>query len=436
MAEIPVFSRSNLSRFRNEANPVARVVNVAREKVEGRLPPLMDDTRANYLARLEGEQEDVYVKAVASPWVGERGIHLMVIPDRKDHQNVPGITDLSSEALGQSLQLAESLAYHMLQQEGISEVDFGINHSREPKRWKKSILASVPLNLHIHVTGYNPQDLELVSNEDIMKSSELTGRTGEALYELGEQLLFGEIVPELKTGFTSFDEIFTEIKDQRGRRRFKMTEGRRGFQNPDLPKILQAIDKLAKQKYDELAKCFFEFDNSSNQFVTKQDESERYQLLPRENRIKNIEEYVDNHQHLSAGVKLGLTLLAAIAKDEQIVVERELGISAQKKGSELTETERETQTVYIANRFWAYKDLAYAIVWSAKREENGEVNWIFGFDPKVFTIHGPHQSSANTNKIVERDIAGYFTPEQLLAAQQRENAVLAQTKEEISSLDF
>lgn len=429
--------RPNLPRFRNEGFPVARVSNVAREKVEGKLPSLMDDTRANYLARLEGEKEDIYVKTVATPWVGEHGIHLMVIPDRRDHKNIPGIADLSSEALSHSLQVSESLAYNILQQTGISEVDFGINHSRgELKRGKKSILATIPLNLHIHITGYKPEDMKPVSTEDIMKSSELTGRTGEALYKLGEELLFGEIVPELRVAFPSFDIVFSEIRDQRGKKRFKMNGGRSAFQHPDLPKILQSIDTLAKQKYDELAKCFFEFDSKSNQFVTKQDEAERYKLLPRETRLQNINAYIDNHQSLSEGVKLGLQLLATIAKDEQAVIDRELGIAEKRKGGSLTEAERETQIGLIANRFWAYKDLAYAIVWSAKREESGEVEWIFGFDPKVFTIHGPHQSSAFTNKLVERDISGYFTPEQLLAAQQRENAVLAQTKKEIPSLEL
>ncbi|MDP2684890.1 MAG: hypothetical protein Q8P20_07705 [bacterium] len=430
-------TRRDLPRFKKEGFKVARVVNVAREKVEGRLPPLMDDTRANYLARVAGEKEDIYVKAVASPWTGEHGIHFLVIPDRMDHENIPGIADLSPEALGRSLQLAESLAYHTLQQMGISEVDFGINHSRgELKRGRKSILASIPLNLHIHVTGYNPQDLEPLSTEDIIKSSEITGRTSEALYVLGEQLLFEEIIPELKTTFPSFGDVFTEIRDQRSRKRFKMTEGRKGFQHPDLPKILQAMDEIAKRKYDELAKCFFEFDDSSNQFVTKQDELERYKLLGRETRLQNIEQYIENHRGLSRGVKLGLTLLASIAKDEQVVVERELGILEQKRGIGLTEEEREVQIGHIANRFWAYKDLAYALVWSAQKENNGEMTWIMGFNPKVFTIHGPHQSSAHTNKLVERDISGHFTPEQLQAVQQREMAVLVQTKEEIKALEL
>lgn len=430
-------TRRDLSRFRNEGFKVARVSNVAREKIEGRLPPLMDDTRTNYLARLEGEEEDIYVKAVASPWTGEHGIHLLVIPDRRDHQNIPGVVDLSSESLGESLKLAESLAYNTLQQEGISEVDFGVNHTKgELRRIKKTPLASFPLNLHIHVTGYSLDDMKPVSREDIMKSSEITGRTEDALYVLGEELFFGEIVPVLKNKFPSFDTIFGEVKDQRGRKRFKMIDGRNGFQHPDLPKILQSIDVLAKQKYDELANCFFEFDSQSNQFVTKQDESARYRLLTRENRLRNIEEYIDNHQNLSDGVKLGLTLLAATAKDEQRVVERELGILEQKKGSELTEAEREAQIGHIANRFWAYKDLAYSIAWSARRESNGEVTWIFGFDPKVFTIHGPHQSSSFTNKLVERDISGHFTDEQLQRIQQREMAVLAQTKEEIRPLEI
>ncbi len=430
-------TRRDLPRFKNPGFRVARVLNVAREKVEGKLPPLMDDTRANYLARLEGREEDIYVKAVATPWTGEHGIHFLVIPDRRDHQNMPGIADLNAETLGQSLQLAESLAFHTLQQDGISEVDFGVNHSRgELTRGKKSMLATIPLNLHIHVTGYDSQDLEPISTEEIIKSSEITGRTGEALYALGEQLLFGEIVSALKSTFPSFDTVFSEIKDQQGRRRFKMVEGRKGFQHLDLPKILQAMDALAKQKYDEIAMCFFEFDSESNQFVTKRDEAARYKLLPRENRIQNIEEYIYNHQNLSDGVKLGLTLLAAIAKDEQTVVERELGILEQKKGHALTEAEKEAQTAHTANRFWAYKDLAYALVWSAKREGNGEVTWIFGFDPKVFTIHGPHQSSAYTNKLVERDISGYFTSERLERIKQREAAVLAKTKEEIGALEL
>lgn len=76
------------------------------------------------------------------------------------------------------------------------------------------------------------------------------------------------------------------------------------------------------------------------------------------------------------------------------------------------------------------------LVWSARKDASGEITWIFGFDPKVFTIHGPHQSSAYTNKLVERDISGYFTPEELKAAQVREGAVLVKTKEEIGSLEF
>lgn len=428
-------NRSALPRLQNDGFKVAQVTSVARQKVEGRLPPLMDDVRANYLAVIGGEAEDIYVKAVASPWTGEHGIHLLVIPDRKDHQNIPGIVDLSPEALGQSLKLVEALAFYTLQQDGISEVDFGVNHTRaELRRIKKTPLASFPLNLHIHVTGYSPEDMKPISAADIAKSPELTGRTEETLFALGEGLFFGEIVPVLKETFPAFDSIFREIKDQRARKRFEMVGGRNGFEHPDLPKILQAIDALAKQKYDELAKCFFEFDSGSSQFVAKGDESARYKLLPEEDRHRNILQYINYHQNLSSGVKQGLVFLATIAKDEQTVMDRQLGILEQKKGSTLTDDEREAQMKNIANRFWAYKDLAYSMVWSARRDR-GEVTWIFGFDPKVFTIHGPHQSSSYTNKLVERDISGYFTNEQLQKIQQREAAVLTQTKQEIPALE-
>ncbi len=425
-------NRPDLRRFQR----VARISNVAREKVKGKLLPLMDDTRDNYLARIEREGEDIYVKAVATPWVGEHGIHLLVIPDRRDHHNTPGIADLSLEALGNSLQLAESLAYNTLQQEGISEVDFGVNHSRgEIVRGEKSMLATIPLNLHIHVTGYSPEDMQPISTDEIRRSSELTGRTGEALYKLGEELFFGEVVPVLRAAFSSFNTMFQEMTDQRGRKRFRMTNERMGFAHPELPKILQAMDRVAKQKYDELAKCFVEFDDQSNQFVTKSDENKRYQVLPIEVRQQNIDQYIKNHPSLSIAVQVGLRLLAAEAKDEQVVTERELAILEQKKGSPLTDNERQAQIGHIANRFWAYKDLAYALVWSAQKEPNGEVTWIFGFDPKVFTIHGPHQSSANTNKLVERDTTQHFTHGQLQRVQQRESAVLAKTKQEIEALE-
>ncbi|OGE32339.1 hypothetical protein A3D83_03535 [Candidatus Daviesbacteria bacterium RIFCSPHIGHO2_02_FULL_41_10] len=416
-------TRGDLPRMKDPNFRVARVVSTTREKVDGKLPPLMDDTRAHYLALIRGDGEDIYVKAVASPWTGEHGIHLMVIPDRKDHQNIPGITDLSPEALGKSIRLAESLGFHMLQQPEISEVDFGINHSRSTIRTLKSHLASIPQNLHVHITGYNPRDLVSVSNEDIMKSADLTGRTAEALYVLGEELLFEEIVPALRSTFPDFDAIFSEIKDSRARRRFNMNNGRDGFAHPDLPKILQALDVFAKQKYDELAQCFFKNHDKKNQ------------LLPRGDRLRNIDEYISKHKALSGNVKLGLKFLAAIAKDRDIVVQRELGVLAQKKGDKLTETEEEIATRKIANRFWAYEDLAYALVWSAKKEDNGQVNWIMGFDPKIFTIHGPHQSSAYTNKLVERDISGYFSDEQLSEAQKRENAVILQTRGEVPSLE-
>lgn len=435
MTEIPKVNRQDLPRIKNNPD-VARVLNVAREKVDGKLPPLMEDTRTNFLARVVGNTEDIYVKAVASPWVGQHGIHFMVIPDSKDHRNIPGISDLNSKGLGDSLQLAESLAYHTLQQDGISEVDFGINHSRgELKRGRKSILASIPLNLHIHITGYNPRDLEPLTADDITKSSEITGRTGEALYTLGEEIIYGEIFPQLRESFPTFNAIFGEVKDMRGRKRLKMVQGRESFSHPDFPIILQAMDKLAKQKYDELAKCFFEYDETSGQFVTNQNQDERYKLLDRETRIAKIKDYIGDHA-LSSGVKLGLLMLAGIAKDEQTVMDRELNILAQRKGGDLTEEETEAQAANIANRFWAYKDLAYALVWSAKKAENGEVEWIVGFDPKVFTIHGPHQSSAYTNKLVERDIKGYFTHDQLEAAKRREKEVLSEVKEEMKSLEI
>lgn len=423
LAEIPGF-RKGLR--------VARIDNVARHPVEGgTFPPLMDDVQANYLVSYPGKDVTVYLKAIAGPYTGEHGVHFLTIPDMRDRSNIPGVKDLSPEDLGTSLQFAEAFAYQTLQQKGVDEVDFGFHHSRaEFTGIPKQRLTTFPNNLHIHITGYSGQDMKPLPREEVLKDSDMRGKTGEALYILGEQLVMHEVIAPLRSENPAFNELFEEIKDERGRIRFKMRQGRAGFKNSEMPVLLQEIDKRAKQVYDELGKCFFEYDEQNGRFIEKEDQYRRFKLLPEDTRRVRMTEYVEKRPWLSDGAQSVLKVLARKAKEETEMLERELKKAERTKGSALISAESDLVRKKAVDRFWAYKDLAYTMVWSAKKRENGSVEWIFGFDPKIFTVEGIPQSSAFTDKLIVRDPKSSSTHQQLEKVQRRERIVIDAVRSE------
>lgn len=417
--------REVLPRFRGDY-PVAIVKNVNR--IEGVLPPLMDDVRATNLMEYKppGNGVTVYLKAVGSPYTGENGIHFLTIPDRSDHSNIPGIADLSASELAHVLKFVESVSHSAFSQPGISEVDFGWHHSRaELQGIPKQRLATFPQNLHIHTIAFASEDMKAVSKDEVIANADLTGKTGEALHMLGEELFFKEIVPALQEEYPDFNSIFEETKDTRGRRRFKIRGGSKSFDNILLAQILQAIDVKGKQAYDALARCFFEFNEESGQFKVKDDQYARFKLLPCLEREIRVAGYVIGKPNLSEGVKLGLRWLAQHAQDEHIIIERELEKAENKKGADLTEEERDNTIKEAANRFWAYKDFSYSMSFSAQKTEEGQnMEWIFAFDPKIFSVEGIVQSSAFTDKWIVRDTGKAYTAEQLQAVQAKERAVI------------
>lgn len=416
------YSLADVPGFRKGLR-VAQIYNVLRK--EGSLPPLMDDVRANYLVLYPLEHVRIFLKAVASPYTGEHGVHFLTIPDARDGSNIPGIKDLSTKDLASTLQFAEAFAYQTLQQEGIDEVDFGFHHSRaEFTGIPKQRAATFPKNLHVHITGFSEQDMKSLPKDEVLGDPDLRGKTGEALYALGEQLVMHEVVTPLGNDNPAFNELFEEIKDERGRVRFKMKQGRASFRNLEMPVLLQEIDSRAKEVYDSLGKCFFDYDEQNERFVEKDDQYKRFQLLPVSVRKERLAEYVKKRPWLSDGAQSVLKVLAQKAKDETEIVERELKRAEKTRGSALTSEESDSVRKKTADRFWAYKDLAYTMVWSAKKQENGDVEWIFGFDPKIFTVEGIPQSSAFTDKLIVRDTKVSFTPDQLEAVQNRERNVI------------
>ncbi len=401
----------------------AVVESVARRPTEGAFPPLMDDVRANYLLSAEGEKITAYLKTVAGPYTGEHGAHLLVVPDAKDKSNLPGIKDLLPVDLGTTLQMVEAIAYATLQQPGIDEVDFGWHHSRaEYTGIPKQRAATFPKNLHIHITGYSEEDMQSKAFSGVFKNSDLRGKTGEPLHFLAEEIFSHEILPELRAN-EAFNEIFEPTRDSRGRLRFRMRNGRREFSNLELPKILQSIDRRAKELYDEIGRCFFEYDPENNKFVEKDDEYKRFALLPLDERRERINAYIGERPWLSRNARLVLQVLAEEAKDEKEVLERELSKSSA-IDSGLTDFRSDDALKQAANRFWAYKDLVYTMVWSAKKDDGGAGEGIFGFDPMIFTVEGLPQSSSFTDKIILKR-NGFFTPEQLASVQEREREIIA-----------
>lgn len=203
-----------------------------------------------------------------------------------------------------------------------------------------------------------------------------------------------------------------------------MKKGRESFALSELPIILQTIDRRAKEVYDSLGKCFFEYDEENERFVEKDDQNKRFKLLPVNVRKERIAEYVKKKPFLSEGAQLALQVLGQKARDETEVVDRELKKEEKTKGLALTQEESDSVIKKTADRFWAYKDLVYTMVWSAKKRENSDVEWIFAFDPKIFTVEGIPQSSAFTDKLIVRDTKTAFTLDQLEAVQNRERNVI------------
>lgn len=408
----------------------AIVENVGRRKTEGQLPPLMDDTRENFLLSAEGQEIKVYLKTVAGPYTGEHGNHFLVIPDKIDQTNIPGVKDLLPTDLGVALEMAESVAYKTLMQEGIEEVDFGFHHSRaELTGIPKQRAATFPKNLHIHITGYSGQDLKPLSLEEL-NSPGLKGKTKDAVHFISEQVFYNEIVKPLREENPAFESVFEEMRDSRKRLRFKMRKGREGFKDQQLSVILQEIDKRAKDSYDKLGKCFFEYDSQNNKFIEKDDQYKRFKLLTIDQRKQNIKRYIEERPWLSEGARYGLRWLAENAKDESEILQRELAKNVGATTTGRTDFRSDSAEKQAANRFWAYKDLTYTMVWSAKKGEDGTINWIFGFDPMVFTVEGLPQSSAFTDKIILKRPNEFYTPKQLAEMQVREESIVSDVVKE------
>src|SRR5882762_3456933 len=169
-----ILNRSRLSSLLGENARVALINAPTRLESKGGFPPLLVDARENHFFSVPGRDIITYVKPVAGPYTGVPGNHFLLVPDTRGVGDLPSIQALSPQNLGTVMRTAESLARHTLAQQGISEVDFGINRAFTAGQGNlKQRAVTFPDNLHVHVTGYAKENLsnqqgEVVKTPDLL----------------------------------------------------------------------------------------------------------------------------------------------------------------------------------------------------------------------------------------------------------------------------
>lgn len=427
--------RSTLPRFQR-SDATVRVDSLLRSKSRELLPPLLEDTRRSYLAVYQPENAEmvVYLKAVAVPYTGENGIHLLAIPDRPDHQDIQSISDLSKEEFGKTLQFSEVVARQTLSQDGIEEVDFGWHFSREGVDQKpKTRIASAPRNIHIHITGYSDKDMIPIATSKISKDPLLASITDDAISPLLQQIIFNEVIPSTSRDYPFFGELFEEI-EMRGKKRLKVKV--KAFSDQRLAVLLRALDLNGRSSYDQLAKCFFVFDEANQQYVKEEDEYERFKPLQFAESNQRLIQYSSSRPWLTAGTRSGLKWLAYLAKSASEVVAIETRRVEQAKGANLTDSEKTRITSYSADRFWVFRDFVYAMVFSSKKNSNMDDEWLFSFDPKIFSTGGIPLSSANSAKLLNKNPGLSYDLTQLQVIQTKERQLIDQLLVAVPNLEI
>lgn len=403
-------------------------------------PPLMEDTRENNLASVEvGDNEIVYVKAIAGPYVATDGLHVMVLPDLINHSQIREVTDISVTHLSKVLAVAGNLASHALDEDNIDEVNIGIHNDRDEWSYDdrdkktpnlpKQKIKNFP-NLHVHVEAANYKNKQILTGDQLRRNPEYFGKTPEPFEKIGYQILVHQILPLLRAGGLPVDDLFEEIVDNQGRLRFKLLNGSDTFRKPELALFLQQLDVEGQKAYDGLASCFFEVENGK--FKVDDGQYQRYKLLPIDDRRKRIDKYIQNRNWLSGGSKVGLRLFTSMAQEAEKVIERELTKIVGERPTEagalkLYEEEIKKLKPQIANRFMAFRGFSYATLFSGMKDENGKIDWTLGIRPSVFLVEG-FVEMADTYGIIVKHNDQPYTKEELESVQARERRVISKVQ--------
>lgn len=377
------------------------VSSVSREQVES-LPPLIVDARQNSLASAEYFLGTIYIKPVAMPYVEN---HVLVVPDRMDGKDMPGIVDLPGDLLKRSLTVARDVASFYESQDGVEAIDVGFNYSPSENR---KVIASQRKNLHIHVEGFTRADLDhRISDSEVRDRPEFKVQTSEPAQPIINDLM-QMVFQEVDEQDPYFAELFERVSDDsQGRITFRLKEGLDTLANGGFSSVIKDMHEIASYYYRDLAKRFVKTDPDSGEFIESEDG--RYELLDRDERIEAVNEYIRFYgKRLSDKSKIMLRYYAGAIRS----------ISEMSGGNE----------DFDFQRFAVIKDFAYACSVSGVKTDNGW-EYRFGFDPVVRSKRDSTQASRGEFKLFERDSSKAYDEETLARVKERE-AQLAKYLEE------
>lgn len=369
------------------------VSSIAREPREN-LPSLIDDARQNPIVKVEAPEGDVLVKNVAYPYVEK---HILVIPDRSDGVDMPGVVDVPGNLLHSAFLVAADVASYYESDPEVQALDIGFNYSPQEN---KKIIASQRKNLHIHVEGFTQKDLDhRITDAEVRRRPEFKRNLSEPAQPIINDLM-QRVFREVALINPEFDRLFERVSDK-GRITFRLKAGLDTLRDTGFSSVMKDIHDQAKLEYDEIARCFLEINPETSEYFESEDG--RYKLLKTEERVERVREYIEqNEEDLSAASRGGLIRFAELIQP----------IVNLSKGNQ----------DFDFQRFAAIKDFAYAAVVSGVKKGE-EWDYRFGFDPVVLSKRDSNQASRGEFKLFERDGSKNYDHDTLIRVKEDEEAL-------------
>lgn len=411
-----------MTTYNNRETETALISGYFREP-KGSWVSLMDEARNDNLvsATLSPSEVAYLIKEMAPH--SQHG--LMIVPDlinpRTGKNKIITPVDLSDEGLASLLNFSGDVLQEAFNDRVVAEADFGFSYNTEDSpKTKEDLqagrirrkLASVSEHLHLHISCYTAEDLgQTISGEDLKRHSNYRAAFRDPLLRTSHEIINSLVVnPIQQKPGGDFDRLFLLAPDQT-RLTFEFKQGLDGFSDPGLARILKDIHIQSLMAYQKIVSCFCQTDPDKGEFL--ESAGGRYRLLPQEERIKRIGQFIGSNSYLSDYSKDILLRLARRMKNEDSVIEEGLTLAQEKKVIELSEAEKRELTIDTVSTLWAFKGLAYTMVCSSY----GGKAWFLGIDPRFFSAPGPPPSSRAHPKMFWR--TGEVFPSYMLQEAER-----------------
>ena len=369
------------------------VHSVALRPNMGPLKSLIDDARDSQPV-LTVPEGVVFLKTPAFLYTPQ---HVMVIPDRIDKADAPGIADIDPAFLYDTFGVWHKTIQVMLKEPGVNFIDAGWNYSHTER---KKRIASQPDTLHLHTIGYRQGDLRSISQQTVLEDSTLRSKLNEKADPISRDLLLGEIIPAAP----DFNHFFA-AKDG-DPLRFDIKGGTDILLDPDFAPMMQALHRNGQLAYNELAGCFFDLATlSQDQFgrnIPKATGQRRADLLA----------YLSEHSRISVKSARRLGLLANMVVPFDELVRQKFGTS------DVTDSQVK-DLLYLQG---ALNGMAYSVNFSTPVQDGKATSWEMQIHPEVFSSTDLLQASSQF-KLFERDENEALNPEQYSQAMQIEQSI-------------